>query len=155
MDDFLAKPFRPAELYEIVERWAPDGDGAERRIAQDEGDELSADEATPAVDVEAFRHSMRTAGIEEIVDTTLNIYREEAPILFAKIRDAVERGDAEAIHSASHSLKSSSGNVRATRLAESLQALEHAGRGGDIEAAARLYVDVRDAYEAVMEQLSG
>jgi two-component system, sensor histidine kinase and response regulator len=153
MDDFLAKPFKPAALYEIVERWAPNGEGTERRTAQDEEGEMSEDDGAPAVDVEAFRESMRAAGIEEIVDTTLDIYRGEAPMLFAKIRDAVERGDAEAIRTAAHSLKSSSGNVRATRLAELLQGLEDAGRGGDTEAASRLYAEVRAAYEAVMEQL--
>ncbi len=41
---------------------------------------METDGTTPPVDLEGFRSVMREAGVEEIVEDTLEIYLEEAAI---------------------------------------------------------------------------
>lgn len=82
-----------------------------------------AETATP-VDLEGFRAAMRLAGVEEVVEPTLEIYVEEAGALFDRIVEASRAGDLEGVRAGAHSLKSSSANIRAHRLAELFGALE-------------------------------
>ena len=154
MDDFLAKPMKPAALYDLLERWSPKSttrdrpQGAFEAPAQaDDAMERSGNSATngagsredandtaaptprrrkedrqpastsgadgdPPVDIEGFRDLMRSGGIEEIVEPTLDLYRQEAPGVVDRIREAWESDDAEGVCSAAHKLKSSSANIR-------------------------------------------
>ncbi|MFQ5537998.1 MAG: Hpt domain-containing protein [Gemmatimonadota bacterium] len=114
------------------------------------------DEGTPPpVDLEAFRETMRAAGVEEVVDATVEVYLSEMPAVFRRISDAVEAGDAEAVRSAAHSLKSASGNIRAQRMFHLLQELEDLGRRGDVAGIRALWPEVRDEFSAVVRYLQG
>jgi CheY-like chemotaxis protein len=157
MNDFLAKPFRPEDLYRMVERWAKVPAGAEaaaqeqteaRGAAMDSG--RGQDDP---VDLEGFRALMREAGVEEVVDTTLVIYVEESPGVFAALEEAVAAGDTAEARRRAHSLKSSSGNIRANRLYRLLQAMESLGRDSDAEGARSALPELRAEFGAVMEQL--
>jgi HPt (histidine-containing phosphotransfer) domain-containing protein len=97
---------------------------------------------------------MRDAGIEHIVDATLELYARETPIVVQRLRDAVAGNDAGEVHSAAHMLKSSSANIRADRFAELLLRLETAGRAEDTRAIAALMPEVEDEYAAVMRQIT-
>ncbi|GMV04713.1 MAG: hypothetical protein AMXMBFR53_09930 [Gemmatimonadota bacterium] len=163
MNDFLAKPFRPEDLYDLVDRWArvrgPEEDdqaGAEP-AAQDEtgeGDTMQGGrQEGPPVDLEGFRAVMREAGVEDVVDTTLEIYIGDAPGIFASIAAAVEAGDAETVRKAAHSLKSASGNIRANRLYEMLQAMESTGKAGDVEGVRAAFPGLKGEFDAVMDFL--
>ena len=108
----------------------------------------------PPVDLEAFRATMREAGVEEIVDSTVALYVEQAERIFAALSAAVVAGDTEAVRANAHSLKSASGNVWAVRLAELLNELERAATAGDLTAAVEVYETVKPEYESVVEYLS-
>jgi CheY-like chemotaxis protein/HPt (histidine-containing phosphotransfer) domain-containing protein len=149
MDDFLAKPFEPGELYDVVERWVGRPEASSRR-EEGSGMRVEADAEHVPVDLVGFRDVMREAGVEEVVDVTLDVYLSEAPELFRSLEAAVHGGEGEAMRRAAHSLKSASGNIRAKRLAELLQRMENQGRDGDVEGARRALPDLRDAYEAVV-----
>ncbi|MEQ9400340.1 MAG: response regulator [Longimicrobiales bacterium] len=153
MNDFLAKPFKPDDLFELVERWTSGMRETGRPSTNDQENDMHDDEPTPPVDIEAFRAVMREVGVEEIVDTTLDIYIGEAPELFDGLRAAVDRGDGEAIRTRAHSLKSSSGNIRAGVLAGHMQQLEQFGREGRAEEARALFPKVEREYDAVMAYL--
>lgn len=152
MNDFLAKPFKPDDLYELVERWTTDRDEPGTGSGKDAPMDENA--GTPPVDIESFRAVMREAGIEEIVDTTLEIYQSEAPGIFAALEQAMEAGDAEGIRAQAHGLKSSSGNIRAGGLAELLQQLESLGREEDIAGAKDFFPGVAKEYRSVMDYLA-
>jgi HPt (histidine-containing phosphotransfer) domain-containing protein len=162
MNDFLAKPIKPAELFAVLERWAPSGDDAEQAppdpaVESSAGpytEENTMTQSNVTVDVEAFRAMMRDAGIEHIVDATLELYARETPIVLQRIRDAVAANDADDVHSAAHMLKSSSANIRADRFAELLLQLETAGRAEDTRAIAALLPEIEDEYAAVMRQIT-
>ena len=204
MDDFLAKPMKPAALYELLERWSltsshretrtdgdflssdrvgqdlhgagdalekaangqsdsrPNGSGTKaapshpRRRKSDPSTSLShsrrGDDEVP-VDIEGFRALMRSGGIEEIVEPTLDLYRQEAPGVVNRMREAYAVDDAEGVSSAAHKLKSSSANIRADSFAALLFRLESAGREADHERIAELMPDIESEFEAVMGYL--
>lgn len=109
--------------------------------------------ASPPLDIEAFRLSMRTAGVEEIVEPTLVVFAEEAAKLVATLRNAVRRTDSEEARRAAHTLKGSAGNVRARELARVAESLERLAEQADFGAAEAL-LDVADnEYAAVIEHL--
>lgn len=154
MNDFLAKPFKPQALYEIVERWAPYKAAPSTEEDSREDIDMESADARAPVDIEGFRSMMREVGVEEVVDATLAIYTDEASKILDRMVAAVAARDAEEIRQAAHSLKSSSGNIRATRLAELLQELESFGKEGDVEGAAEVFPEVQSEYAAVMSYLA-
>ena len=78
MDDFLAKPMKPAELFDILKRWGPDGARTARSTREPPVEEAAGiDSNAPPVDVDSFRAIMREGGIEEIVQPTLELYERE------------------------------------------------------------------------------
>ena len=111
-------------------------------------------DSIPPVDIDGFRATMREAGIEEIVDATLEVYVEEAQAIFAALSAAILAGDAEAVRANAHSLKSSSGNIWASDLAELLNELETAAHGGNLAVATEIFERVKPQYESVMAYLA-
>jgi len=107
----------------------------------------------PPVDLETFRAVMRKAGVEEVVDATLAVYLEEAPRIFGRLSSAVASGDAGAVSSYAHSLKSSSGNIHATALSETMRRLEALGREGDLDAIRDFFPEARARFDRVMAYL--
>jgi PAS domain S-box-containing protein len=151
MNDFLAKPFKPDDLYELVDRWARVA-LHEEEISVDDGSEVPSPSREP-VDLEGFREVMREAGVEEVVDTTVDIYLDDAPAIFVGIESAVADGNVEAVRRGAHSLKSASGNIRAHRLYELLQEMEGLGREGDVTRIRTAFPDLREEFRAVMAYL--
>jgi response regulator RpfG family c-di-GMP phosphodiesterase len=157
MDDFLAKPMKPDALFELLDRWAPGATpGVDRAPLGLDGDpqEATGGAPTPPVDIDAFRAVMRDGGIEEIVEQTLELYARETPVVFERIRRAVENADAREVNAGAHMLKSSSANIRADGLAELLYRLESAGASGSLDEIAALMPDVESEYSSVMEYLT-
>ncbi len=105
------------------------------------------------VDLEGFRSSMRAAGIEEIVEPTLQVYLEEARSTFEALSEAVERGDAEGARAAAHSLKSASGNIWANDAATLFETLEHHAQDGDLDGVASTFGEVRPEFDRVLAYL--
>ena len=111
-------------------------------------------DSIPPVDLDGFRATMREAGIEEIVDATLEVYVEEARAIFAALSAAVLAGDAAAVRANAHSLKSSSGNIWASDLAELLNELESAAHAENLTGATEIFARVEPQYKSVMAYLA-
>jgi len=78
-------------------------------------------------------------GAAGLLQQVVQLYLESVPQLIAELRRAGAAGDASAVRNAAHSLKSSSANLGAARLAEMCKAIEQAARagrlGGDLPSA--------------------
>ena len=113
----------------------------------------TVDAAPPAVDVDGFREMMRDAGIEFIVDQTIDTYLKEAPGRMTGLLEALDQGDARAIATHAHALKGSSGSLQALRIAHLFGEMEAAGKAGDIGAATALRGPVEREWALVQAQL--
>lgn len=145
MDGFVAKPFEQRELLDAVA-------GLTKAVATPtDAEPLEADH--PPVRVEHFRELMREAGIEEIVEEALKVYRDESPGRLERIERAMNDADASALEQESHALKSSSLNIWAVKLAEYLDQVETAATAGEISRAQPLMEPIRVEFGRVVEYL--
>jgi two-component system sensor histidine kinase/response regulator len=138
----VVKPFRPHELFAVLEGWGGPSVAPEPR------------EDEPVVDLAGVRHAMQEAGAEDIVDDLVRTFLEDAPRRLAAVDAAVAVGDPGQVATAAHSYKSAAGAVGARRLAGVLRELEMAGMESDVAAIARLAAHVRSAHQAVMDYLA-
>ncbi len=110
-------------------------------------------ENVPAVDLDALRESMREAEIEDMIDIILETYRADALERIEALRSAVAAADTEAVRRAAHAYKSAAATIRADRLAELLQQLEHTAAEGVIEGQAERLAGIEAEYDAVEKLL--
>jgi PAS domain S-box-containing protein len=144
MTGYIAKPFKPHELFAAVEGWSLTA--GSRAAVQIEGD------GAP-VDLQGFRDTMKEAGVEEAVESMLKAFLQDAPRRTEQLEQAVAVKDVERISQAAHAFKSAAGTISARRLADLLGEVEAAGRAGDDGKAAGLLGLVLHEYQAVMDYL--
>jgi HPt (histidine-containing phosphotransfer) domain-containing protein len=96
---------------------------------------------------------MQRPGQPDLVAKVVQLYLDRAPDLVDEIGQAVERGDAAAIQSAAHSLKSSSANVGAGAVSESARLLEQLAREMSLGDAGVAFEALRQAYEPAASEL--
>jgi hypothetical protein len=72
---------------------------------------------------------------------------------FPALKDAMEKGDAQAAFDKAHALKGLTGNLSLNALYGSTKPLVEALRGGDMELARRLYPEVEKEYLKVLAAL--
>jgi two-component system sensor histidine kinase/response regulator len=116
MDDYLAKPIVERELARVLERFAPPG------------------AAPPPLDpevLEGLRELSR--GTDQFLREIGAIYLDDAPRRMDEARAAAARGDAPALASAVHALKSASGNVGAEIVRKLCARIETSARGGTVD----------------------
>jgi two-component system sensor histidine kinase/response regulator len=152
MNGYLAKPFRPHELFAVVE------EGASAVV-----NEIVAVPPPPVVlpavprndhvDLAGFRQTMREAGAEEAVDSILDVFAESAPERLSDLREAVATGDARAIERSAHAFRSPAGSIGARHLASLLHEMEAAAIAGESERARETFTRVSPEADAVLRYL--
>jgi two-component system, sensor histidine kinase and response regulator len=75
---------------------------------------------------------LRELGDAELVADLAVMFIGDAEFRLAALGEAVESGDAGSVERAAHTLKGSSGNMGATRMAAVCAELEEAGASGDL-----------------------
>jgi two-component system sensor histidine kinase/response regulator len=121
MDGYLSKPIDPPMLFAVVER-----DGSS-------GGSQAAGAGRVTFDQDALRH--RLSGDLELMTDVIRVFLEDLPVRLAAIKDAVDGGNAEALHAAAHALKGAAGNLSAGGLFEASRVLERMGAESHMDAA--------------------
>ncbi|HVO36480.1 MAG TPA: response regulator [Gemmatimonadales bacterium] len=142
MNAVVTKPFKAHQLFAAVESLA--------------AEEPAAGAGPPAgagkpFDVATLRAALRDEGIEEMLDVLVPTFLQEAPGRVAAVEDAVRSGDGERLRQAAHAYKSSARQLGAAALGDVLQALERAGKDGDLAEAGRLVGVMRREHERACE----
>jgi CheY-like chemotaxis protein len=120
MDDFITKPVSESELRRVLNQWIrPSIDTAKTTVLQD---------------------------IDGVLHEVIGIYLTEAPARIEGIRTALAANDARGLATEAHALRSSSGNVGATRVHEICGQLETIGRAGRVSEAADLLRELELEY---------
>jgi len=132
MDDYLSKPIRLEQLAAALERVRPHGNMA--AAPQRPEEERASSDVLDTSALEQLRATLGDAGAGELRDTFL----AEAPKLISTLRQAAERGDADQLKRAAHTLKSNAATFGATSLAELARTLEARGETGSLEEANEL-----------------
>ena len=83
----------------------------------------------------------------------LNMFRDDCPARVAAIRAAVQRGDADDIRTAAHTLKGSASYLTAVFVVEAAARLELLGREGRVSEAAAVLERLDAAVAQVMPEI--
>jgi signal transduction histidine kinase/CheY-like chemotaxis protein len=119
MDDYVAKPLRPRDLFEVLERLG-------RTAAHETGAPGGSGEQPAALDMAACLE--RVDGDAELIKELAGIFVDECPQRMAEIRQAITLRDASRLEHAAHTLKGSVGIFAAPEAFEAAQRLEIDGR---------------------------
>ncbi len=92
-------------------------------------------------------------GDTKLVLELVDMFLEEALLLLAKMRQGIERGDAEMLHRAAHVLKSSCAMFGAMPLSGLCRELEAMGAVGQMDGGAEKMAQVEAEYEQVEDAL--
>jgi PAS domain S-box-containing protein len=140
MDDYVTKPLCADTLEHLVGTYAPTGEKSEALPAQPRTNK-------PSDDLINFdRLAEITDGDTELECELIALYREDARDRLEELNQALDRDDVEALRSAAHTLKGSSGNMGAVAVAALAFTLEEAGAQADLSAAPQTLDHLRAIY---------
>jgi CheY-like chemotaxis protein len=159
MDDYVPKPINAEELEAVLERWvsppetsrpdtgAPMTD-AEPTISDGEED-ASLDE-----NVLAALRQLQVAGEPGIFEELIGLYLQDTPTQLVALREAVEAGRADAVKTIAHTLRGSSANMGAPRMAAGCSELQDVGASGDLYEAPELLYRLEEEFGRVRAALA-
>jgi two-component system, sensor histidine kinase and response regulator len=136
MDDFVTKPVSTQRLGSVLARW----------LGHREPDIVDAAKV-------AGLHLLARRNPTFMRDIT-GLFREDALIRLHELRDACASSNAEALARAAHALKSSSGNIGASRMYSLCAALEANAKKGELEGAADLVAQLTEELDRAMAALT-
>ena len=117
MDGYVAKPLRPQELYDLIDRWTVPDIIPAPPVATVPTDD-PAD--TPVFDKDAVLELV--GGDEDLLQEVVALFLDKSVGLMAEIHEAIASGDAPHLNDAAHSLK-----ARWPTSPHSLPPMQHAG----------------------------
>jgi len=152
MDDYLPKPFTEEQLFDVLCRWLsqkkkPAAERTSNQVdaaPQTDGEQEGFDTRI----LENYRQ-IQLPGKPDIIRRLITIYLKSSPALLDELERAMTAGDMEQLWQAAHSLKSSSANLGAVRMARLCEELEIQGRAGRAEQAEQQVQAIRTEYERV------
>ena len=103
--------------------------------------------------LEALR-SISPEGDSSFLNELIDIYLTDTPKQLVLLEGALAKQDTATVIRASHSIKGSSGNFGATRLAQLAQEIESHGKTNNLAAAAALVGDLKSQYVLVADALN-
>jgi CheY-like chemotaxis protein/HPt (histidine-containing phosphotransfer) domain-containing protein len=137
MDDYLAKPIHLEELAAALRRCRPHV--APRPPA-----------AAGVLHPPALERLMQTIGNDRgLLATLIDTFLRDVPRLVDGARQGLQRGQADEVRRAAHTLKSNGATFGAMRLSELSRELEALARSGILEGTADLLARIEGEYESV------
>ncbi len=164
MDDYLTKPFTLNQLKTTLQRWLPSGSVAastappQSRPSNDNAPlqtptpvalpQLAPDDGLDLSAWQAIRARQRQ-GQTDFLLKALSLYIPHAEAQLTRLEQYIRDGNVEAVTTIAHTLKSSSAQLGAHRLAALYGEVEAAGRAGDTEELPGLAEGLRTEHHAV------
>src|SRR5438132_4602965 len=151
MDDYLTKPIRPDALAETLTRWIT---GDDKTTPATGAEPITSDDAArlDAARLSILRDLDDGDGV--LLASIADEFLAEAQRQFELLGEALAEGDPQTVERAAHSIKGSSANLGAARLAELTGHLEALGRAKALGGAAPVFDDVMVELERVRVALA-
>ncbi|HYL79507.1 MAG TPA: Hpt domain-containing protein [Candidatus Acidoferrum sp.] len=116
----------------------------------------SREPSEPVLDFQVLEElrALQARGKSDILQRVLCVFTGHAPGVLAALREAGDRQDCQGVASAAHSLKSSSGNLGAVRLADVCARLERLARRGSLDGMGELLAAAESEYRSASAALA-
>jgi signal transduction histidine kinase/CheY-like chemotaxis protein len=146
MDDYLAKPIRGKDLFEIIEAFCT-------TAFEDSPHAESTAPIDFAFDGEALL--ARLDGSTELCAELIETFFQESPQTLSAIKNAVEKRDAAAIAQAAHAFKGAVSNFGTNHpVFSAAEVLELRGKSGDLTDIERLFIEARNALTRLQSEMT-
>jgi CheY-like chemotaxis protein len=148
MDDYLAKPVRPKDVRDMIEKWGG-------KIAMDSSASREAAPADAAADapVDLARMNDLTDGNLDNLRELVEMYFVQTQKQFVQMREAIRDGKADAVRRVAHSCAGASATMGMTQLVPRLRELEKLGASGTLTDAEKICEAAAGEFERVREFL--
>jgi len=146
MDDYIAKPINPEEMFSIIRKWVKtkiEEPADETEIKQTYAESLQKEDASKESPVDIKSAMARFDNDTEFFKTMLNEFLGYAPDQIKALEEAVKSGDADAVQKHAHSIKGAAGNLSADRVYSVAKNIEDMGLSGDISGVLHLVEDLK------------
>ena len=120
----------------------------------DKSGAIAAAQTGPASGLDPLVTNPLRSGKGDLWQRLIVIYAKTAPEAMTKLEQALALGDAAAVSLTAHSLKSSSANMGAARLAYLLYQIETMARNAQIETAQDLMIEIRSEFRLISVALA-
>jgi CheY-like chemotaxis protein len=160
MDDYLTKPIRPPDLQAALIRWGnvPGGGSPppESADVSRPDAEIVAPTEPPSLDMKDLTElrGRQAKGEPDIISELASLFLRDTPRRLDDVLRALSAGDAEGVGSLAHTIKGSSLNLGARRMASLCTRLEAQGRGHLFEEAERTAAELRREFARVSALLT-
>ena len=147
MDGYISKPIRPDILYQTIDDLFNSSVATTKAEGTKEGNQMNT-----FLDENALlaRYDDDVDLIKEIAE----LFISDLPTRMSEIKKAIAARDARGLQIAAHSLKGSVGNFNATEAFAAAQALESAGRDGDLSRVDNSYCELENSVHIFQRGLS-
>jgi signal transduction histidine kinase/two-component SAPR family response regulator len=152
MDDYLAKPFRPKDIRDIIERWGSPTTPAE--LTQSAPAPEIAAPTAEAAPVEMDRLTELAGGDTEKLRELVELYLQQTTQQIVQIEAAVSANKAEEVRRVAHSCAGASATLGMTRLVPLLRDLERQGAEGSLPNAAQVCQDIAREFKLIQDTLA-
>jgi PAS domain S-box-containing protein len=167
MDDYLSKPFEPAQLYAVLARWLKPvaAQQEESRLnpvstnppppAAPVATPAAVTEATPVIDPKAIAklRAIQRPGRPSSLHKWVGAFLSSAHEHMQTMREAADRADALLLQRAAHTLKSGAAQFGAYPFSQRCAVLEALAKDGSVAGAAPLIDALRAEFEPVRAAL--
>ena len=148
MDAYVTKPVHVPELMKMIESVVLGGNAMNA--------DLTSEGSSVETQLQQLDESLalsRVGGDVDLLKEVVELFLDDYPSTFEKIKGAVDSRDATALEHHAHSLKGSVSTFGANRAFEAAFTLEKQGRSGDLTGAPDGLVQLEQALEALRPEL--
>lgn len=153
MDDYLSKPVDHNRLVTVLQKWLPEPASQTTKTAV-ESHAVERAGGPLVIDADAFNELLSLCDADEtpeIICEILEAFLEDTTAQLEALQQAASANDADALERSAHTLKSSSSNVAAVRMAELCLTLQMMGRSGSVEGAGEQIEQLANEFDRVRE----
>jgi PAS domain S-box-containing protein len=147
MDAYVSKPVHVPELMKMIQSVISGGSSMDANLSERSSVQTQLKQLDEALALS------RVGGDVELLKEVVELFLDDYPEAFERIRQAVASRDASALEHNAHSLKGSVSTFGANRAFEAALALEKQGRSGDLSDAQAGLHRLQEALEALRPEL--
>ncbi|NQT70296.1 MAG: response regulator, partial [Desulfobacteraceae bacterium] len=143
MDDYLSKPVKPQELFDMLEKWIVKQGSSqqEETTVRDIASEKDVFDRAGLLD--------RLMGDEKLANEILGAFMEDVPRKLTALKEALDKSDAPSVQREAHTLKGTAANVGALALQEVANQIEVACEAGGLAKASSLAAQLDKQFEVL------
>jgi two-component system, sensor histidine kinase and response regulator len=152
MDDYLAKPIRPKDIRNMIEKWCTMENTPGKTDSAPATKVETAADAEPPVDMS--RLNDLTDGDVNSLRELVEMYYTQTAKQLEQMIEAARSNDTDIVRRVAHSCAGASATLGMTRIVPMLRELEKQGASGKLTGAAQLCEDASREFEAIKKFLA-